>query len=247
MKSKNNFISNPILNSHTNSNLRTDFQKPDSSNKTYLDKYKGNMEANKHDSSSNSKSGIHNSNALSSNGTTAVKKPIFNKDNRQITAKTNPKQEQSSFGKAGALLPKGKPNNSTTAESEATTSIKDRIAALKTTSDKPTANPSEPHNQTASGKFKATPLKPVPLASKKSEFNPKPNQAKKTDSDIHQPVNKFDRKPLRPPGKTLDSGSRNPVNKFEKQALRPPGKSETSTSKPVPSTQNKQARFTQNV
>lgn len=183
MKSRNNLISNPILNSHTNSNLRTDFQKPDSSNKTYLDKYKGNIEANKHDSNSKSKSGIRNTGskldngkAISSNGTTAAIKPIFDKDNRQITAKTNPKQTQSSFGKAGALLPKGKPN-STTAESEATTSIKDRIAALKTTSDKPTVSSSEPHNQTASGKFKATPLKPVPLASKKPEFNPKPSQA----------------------------------------------------------------------
>lgn len=274
MKFKNNLISNPILNSHTNTNLTTDFQKHDSSNKTYLDKYKGNMEANKHESNSNSKSGIRNtgskfdnSNAISSNGTTAVKKPIINKDNRQITAKTNPKQGQSSFGKAGALLPKGKPNNS---ESEPNTSIKDRIAALKTTSDKPTTNPSESQNQTTSGKFKATPLKPVPLVSKKPEFNPKLNQAKKTDSDLQQPVNKFDKKPLRPPGKTgdsgsqnpvnkfdkkplqpppktIDTGSRNPVNKFEKQALRPPGKSETSTAKPVPSTQNKQARFTQNV
>jgi len=252
MKSKNNLTSNPILSSHTN--LRTDFQKHDSSNKTYLDKYKGNMEANKHESNSNSKSGIwhtgsrlDNSNAISSNGTTAVKKPIFNKDNRQITTKTNPKQAQSSFGKAGVLLPKGKPNNSANTESEPTTSIKDRIAALKLRQINPTANPSESQNQTVSGKFKATPLKPVPLASKKPEFNPKPILAKRTDSDIHQPVNKFDKKPLQPPGKTLDSGSQNPVNKFEKQALRPPGKSETSTSKPVLSTQNKQARFTKNV
>ncbi|CAC5368031.1 unnamed protein product [Mytilus coruscus] len=173
-------ISLPTLNSHTNVNLKSNLQKPASGNKSDSRTVNGNIRTSelrppsKFSAKKDSEqSCLHNRNPI-------------NKQQRD----QNLKKPKSSLSEDSILLsPKHKQNNTDKTEVKPETSIKDRIAALS--------------GNAESSRADCVPKSKVNVSNGRPKTNAKPKTVfTKSEPEDTKMDNKFNKTPLRPPGRS---------------------------------------------